>query len=125
MTYQRVLLKAFGGPEQLELQTVEALPEPGPGEIRVKVLTAGTVLVLAPSVFPPLSAQERAEAEVGKGPDVGVDDEDNVAAFAAVAPVGAAAVDILLPPEAHTATASVAGLDGNLYFIDEHDGRAS
>jgi NADPH:quinone reductase-like Zn-dependent oxidoreductase len=42
MSYQRVLLRAFGGPEQLELQTVENLPEPGPGEIRVKVLTAGT-----------------------------------------------------------------------------------
>ena len=42
MTYQCVLLKAFGGPEHLELQSVDTLPEPGPGEIRVKVLTAGT-----------------------------------------------------------------------------------
>ena len=42
MTYQRILLKAFGGPEQLTLEIVEGLPEPAPGEIRVKVLTAGT-----------------------------------------------------------------------------------
>jgi NADPH:quinone reductase-like Zn-dependent oxidoreductase len=42
MTYQRVMLQAFGGPEQLQLEQVKDLPEPGPGEIRVKVLTAGT-----------------------------------------------------------------------------------
>jgi NADPH:quinone reductase-like Zn-dependent oxidoreductase len=42
MSYRRVMLAAFGGPEQLQLQTVETLPEPGPGEIRVKVLAAGT-----------------------------------------------------------------------------------
>ncbi len=42
MSYQQVTLKAFGGPEQLCLETVAELPEPGPGEIRVRVLTAGT-----------------------------------------------------------------------------------
>lgn len=42
MSYQRVLLKAFGGPEQLQLETIDTLPEPAPGEVRVKILTAGT-----------------------------------------------------------------------------------
>ena len=42
MSYQRVMLRAFGGPEQLHLETVAELPCPGPGEVRVKVLSAGT-----------------------------------------------------------------------------------
>jgi NADPH:quinone reductase-like Zn-dependent oxidoreductase len=36
------MLRAFGGPEQLNLETVEELPEPAAGEVRVKVLSAGT-----------------------------------------------------------------------------------
>ena len=42
MSYQRVVLKAFGGPENLELEQVAELPEPQAGQVRVKVLTAGT-----------------------------------------------------------------------------------
>lgn len=42
MQYQRVTLKAFGGPEQLQLETLSELPEPADGEVRVRVLTAGT-----------------------------------------------------------------------------------
>lgn len=42
MSYQRIMLRAFGGPEQLNLETVEELPEPAAGEVRVKVLSAGT-----------------------------------------------------------------------------------
>jgi NADPH:quinone reductase-like Zn-dependent oxidoreductase len=42
MTYQRVVLRKFGGPEELQLETVEGLPEPASGEVRVKVLRAGT-----------------------------------------------------------------------------------
>lgn len=42
MPYQHVVLRAFGDPEQLEVVTEEKLPEPGPGQIRVRVLTAGT-----------------------------------------------------------------------------------
>lgn len=42
MPYQHIVLKAFGGPENLGLVTEAALPEPGPGQVRVKVLTAGT-----------------------------------------------------------------------------------
>ena len=42
MGFRQIVLRDFGGPEQLQLHTVEALPEPGPGEVRVKVLSAGT-----------------------------------------------------------------------------------
>jgi NADPH:quinone reductase-like Zn-dependent oxidoreductase len=42
MSYQRIMLRAFGGPEQLQLETVADLPEPAAGEVRVKVLSAGT-----------------------------------------------------------------------------------
>lgn len=42
MSYQRIVLKAHGGPEQLQLETIDVLPEPAPHEVRVKVLSAGT-----------------------------------------------------------------------------------
>jgi NADPH:quinone reductase-like Zn-dependent oxidoreductase len=42
MPYKHVVLTRFGGPEELRVETVEGLPEPAPGEIRVRVLAAGT-----------------------------------------------------------------------------------
>ena len=42
MSYQHVVVTAKGGPEVLQLVTESALPEPGPGEVRVKVLAVGT-----------------------------------------------------------------------------------
>jgi NADPH:quinone reductase len=38
MPWTRVRLNAFGGPETLELETVDDVPEPGPGEVRIRVL---------------------------------------------------------------------------------------
>lgn len=38
MTYTRVLLTHWGGPEALQVVTEDSLPEPGPGEVRVRVL---------------------------------------------------------------------------------------
>jgi NADPH:quinone reductase-like Zn-dependent oxidoreductase len=37
MPFTRVRLNAFGGPEELELETVPALPKPGEGEVRIRV----------------------------------------------------------------------------------------
>jgi NADPH:quinone reductase-like Zn-dependent oxidoreductase len=37
MGYRRVMITEFGGPEVLEIVEEESLPEPGPGEVRVKV----------------------------------------------------------------------------------------
>jgi len=42
MPYQHVIVTEFGGPEKLKVVTEPNLPEPEPGQIRVKVLTAGT-----------------------------------------------------------------------------------
>lgn len=42
-TYKRVVVARYGGPETLELLE-EALPEPGRGEVRVRVLAAGVAM---------------------------------------------------------------------------------
>lgn len=42
MPNKHVVISKFGGPEVLEVKEDENLPEPGPGEVRVKVLAAGT-----------------------------------------------------------------------------------
>jgi NADPH:quinone reductase-like Zn-dependent oxidoreductase len=38
MSYKRVIMSRFGGPEVLEVVEESALPEPMPGEVRIKVL---------------------------------------------------------------------------------------
>jgi NADPH:quinone reductase-like Zn-dependent oxidoreductase len=55
MPWTRVTLKAFGGPENLELETVADLPEPGPGEVRVRVLVtsaAFTDVMIRKGLYP-------------------------------------------------------------------------
>ncbi|MBD5633490.1 MAG: zinc-binding dehydrogenase, partial [Candidatus Eremiobacteraeota bacterium] len=42
MAWQRIRISRFGGPEVLELADEDAIPHPGPGEVRIKVLAAGT-----------------------------------------------------------------------------------
>lgn len=42
MSWQRIELTAFGGPDKLRVVEEEALPEPAAGQVRVKVLAAGT-----------------------------------------------------------------------------------
>jgi NADPH:quinone reductase-like Zn-dependent oxidoreductase len=42
MTWQKILISQFGGPEVLDLTEESDVPEPGPGEVRIKVLAAGT-----------------------------------------------------------------------------------
>lgn len=42
MTWQRIELTAFGGPDNLRVVEETQLPEPAAGEVRVKVLAAGT-----------------------------------------------------------------------------------
>ena len=38
MSFKKVIISRFGGPEVLQLQNIKKLPEPGPGEVRIKVL---------------------------------------------------------------------------------------
>jgi NADPH:quinone reductase-like Zn-dependent oxidoreductase len=42
MPWQHLRISRFGGPEVLEMVEEPAIPEPGPGEVRIKVLAAGT-----------------------------------------------------------------------------------
>ena len=49
-------------------------------------------------------------------------DRDHVAAFAAIAAIGAAELDEFLAPERHAAVAAVAGADIDLGFIEEFHG---
>ena len=42
MTWQYIRISRFGGPEVLELAEQSIIPDPGLGEVRVKVLAAGT-----------------------------------------------------------------------------------
>ena len=42
MPWQHIRISRFGGPEVLELAEETTIPDPGPGEVRVKVLAAGT-----------------------------------------------------------------------------------
>lgn len=55
MPYTRVRLNAFGGPEQMELETLPDLPEPGPGELRLRVLVtsaAFTDVMIRKGMYP-------------------------------------------------------------------------
>jgi NADPH:quinone reductase-like Zn-dependent oxidoreductase len=42
MAWQLIRISRFGGPEVLDLVEEESIPEPGPGEVRIKVIAAGT-----------------------------------------------------------------------------------
>ena len=55
MPFSQVVLTTFGGPEMLELQTVEDLPEPKVGEVRVSVLVtsaAFTDVMIRKGMYP-------------------------------------------------------------------------
>lgn len=55
MRYKFISLKKFGGPEVLEIQTVESFPEPSRGEVRVKVLAtsaAFTDTLIRKGIYP-------------------------------------------------------------------------
>src|SRR6266576_1493239 len=42
MAWQHIRIARFGGPEVLELAEQPTIPDPGPVEVRIKVLAAGT-----------------------------------------------------------------------------------
>jgi NADPH:quinone reductase-like Zn-dependent oxidoreductase len=42
MPWQHLRISRFGGPEVLQMVVESATPDPGPGEVRIKVLAAGT-----------------------------------------------------------------------------------
>src|SRR5271170_2611201 len=42
MPWQHLRISRFGGPEVLQMTEEPTIPDPGPGEVRIKVLAAGT-----------------------------------------------------------------------------------
>ena len=55
MSYKRVVITEFGGPEVLKMVEEAALPEPESGEVRVKVLVtsaAFTDLLIRKGIYP-------------------------------------------------------------------------
>src|SRR5215475_9807015 len=60
MKHKRIIVNHYGGPGQLQL-VEEEYPEPGPGEVRVKVLAAGVSL-------PDVMAREGVHPETPKVP---------------------------------------------------------
>lgn len=55
MSWTRVRLTSFGGPENLEIETVSTPPEPGAGEVRVRVLVtsaAFTDIMIRKGMYP-------------------------------------------------------------------------
>src|SRR5580693_4560181 len=42
MPWQHIRIARFGGPEVLEMAEEQTVPAPGPSEVRIKVLAAGT-----------------------------------------------------------------------------------
>jgi NADPH:quinone reductase-like Zn-dependent oxidoreductase len=58
--FREVVITGFGGPEVLEVREHEQLPEPGPGEVRLRVLTASASFT---------------DVMVRKGTYPGIDDE--------------------------------------------------
>jgi NADPH:quinone reductase-like Zn-dependent oxidoreductase len=55
MPYTRVRLNAYGGPEELELESVSRMPAPGAGEVRIRVLVtsaAFTDVMIRKGMYP-------------------------------------------------------------------------
>ena len=55
MSWKKIVLTDFGGPDRLALQTVDALPEPGDAEVRVRVLVtsaAFTDVMIRKGMYP-------------------------------------------------------------------------
>lgn len=55
MSFSQVVLTRFGGPESLELRSIETPPEPGPAELRVRILVtsaAFTDVMIRKGMYP-------------------------------------------------------------------------
>ena len=72
-----------------------------------------------------LGLPQAALGQGGEAIDPLLGDEDDAAAVAAVAAVGSAAGDVLLPAEADAAVAPFAGLHLNLHLVDEHKAKCT
>ena len=89
------------------------------------VVAVGAVLARAAAVAAAPRVEDRLRAEGREIAQIGVGDEDDVAAAAAVAPVRPALRHELLAAEAEAAVAAAARLDANADAIVEHAHRVT
>src|SRR5207253_4074363 len=87
-----------------------------------EVLAAGAGLVLPGPALAALGPEMLGVAEVDQGIEALDRFEDDVAAFAAVAAIGAAIFDIFLAPEADGARAAGTGAEEDLGLVEEMHG---
>ncbi len=60
MGFERVMIERFGGSEEVKVVTVDRMPEPGPGEVRVRVLRSGvsfTDVMIRKGMYPELKGK--------------------------------------------------------------------
>ncbi len=60
MGFERVMIERFGGVEEVKVVTVDRMPEPGPGEVRVRVLRSGvsfTDVMIRKGMYPELKGK--------------------------------------------------------------------
>ncbi|MDX1818726.1 MAG: medium chain dehydrogenase/reductase family protein [Marinobacter sp.] len=60
MTYKAVILTAFGGPDVLQVESINELPEPEEGEVRIRVLACSasyTDTLIRRGIYPDVSEQ--------------------------------------------------------------------
>src|SRR3546814_9237818 len=105
------------GEQAAILVVIEDLRADGNVDHEVGAARAGAVAARAGGAA--LRLEMLGVAEVDQRVEAGDGFEDDVAALAAVAAVGAAIFDIFLAPERHGAGAAVAGLDENLGLVEE------
>ena len=108
------------GVDQVDQERPVGAPGPGADRDRhLEVGTPGPVLLLAAPVAAVAAPAVGMVAEAEQRGLVGGGHQPHVAAPAAVAPVGAAPVDVGLPPEGHRAGAAVARFHMELCLVDE------
>ena len=109
------------GREVLEHETVPGVMDDGAGRNADHQVLGRRAVALRPSAgltafgLPVLAVRQGAEAV-----DVLLGHEDDAAAVAAVAAVGPAAGNVLLPAEADASVAASAGFHLDFNFVDEH-----
>src|SRR6266511_4217265 len=84
------------------------------------VMAVAPLLVAAATVVTPFSCISSSIAEIQERAQVAVGHQDNIAPFAAVAPVRPSFRHVFLPTETDAAAPSITCPDKDFGFIDEH-----
>jgi hypothetical protein len=102
-----------------ELFALHVLDNRSDGDGDAHRLTACALHVLPATVLSAFGLEMPAVTIVHEGSHPGIGKESDIAAPAAIPPIGASARDVLLPSKTHAAVTTVAGLDLNFGFINK------